>query len=107
MKHYHIFFNNLANPLRIKIIESLEKKEKSVTEIVKQTKEEQSKVSHALANMKKCNLVSVRKKGKIRLYSLNKKTLLPILKIIDKHPIEGCDGNCKQCEECKIVEVYT
>jgi len=106
MKHYHIFFNNLANPLRISIINSIKNKEKSVGQIVKDIKEEQSKVSHALSNMKKCNLVSVRKEGKIRLYSINKKTLLPILKIIDNHALECCGKNCKGCKECKVMEVY-
>jgi DNA-binding transcriptional ArsR family regulator len=102
MKSYHIFFNNLSNPLRVKIIHSLRKNEKNVSQIVKETKEEQSKISHALSNMKKCNLVIARKFGKIRFYSINKKTLVPILKIIDNHPIEGCGDSCKKCDVCKI-----
>ena len=102
MKAYHIFFNNLANPLRLKIIHAIIKNEKNVGQIVKETKEEQSKVSHALANMKKCNLVTARQNGKTRFYSVNKKTLLPILKIIDGHKIEGCENNCKTCQMCKL-----
>ena len=36
---YHVFFTNLANPLRIKIISSLKEKEKSVTELSKELNE--------------------------------------------------------------------
>jgi len=96
---YHIFFNNLANPLRIKIIISLEDKEKNVTEISKELKVEQSKISHALSNLKSCRIVKVKQKGKERIYFLNKKTIVPMLKLIDKHVKSFCD--CKNCtREC-------
>jgi ArsR family transcriptional regulator, lead/cadmium/zinc/bismuth-responsive transcriptional repressor len=89
---YHIFFGNLSNPLKIKIVEALKEKSLSVNEISKKLKEEQSKISHALAPLKHCNIVKVETRGKIHLYSLNKKTIVPILKIIDKHKINFCEG---------------
>ena len=96
---YHIFFTNLANPLKIDIITLLEKKEKNVTELSKNLKVEQSKVSHALASLKSCRIVEVKQKGKKRIYSLNKKTIVPMLKLIDKHAKSFCD--CKNCvKEC-------
>ena len=96
---YHIFFNNLSNPLRIKIITSLKDKEKNVTEISKELKVEQSKISHALSNLKSCRIVEVKRKGKERIYFLNKKTIVPMLKLIDKHVKSFCD--CKNCtREC-------
>ncbi|MBU2562210.1 MAG: metalloregulator ArsR/SmtB family transcription factor [Nanoarchaeota archaeon] len=95
---YHIFFTNLANPLRIKIISSLKEKEKNVTEISKELGVEQSKISHALIKLRCCNLVEVNQKGKQRVYSLNKKTILPILKIIDTHAKTFCEGGCKGCK---------
>ncbi len=94
---YHIFFNNLSNPLRIKIITSLREKEKNVSEISKELKVEQSKVSHALASLRCCNIVQAKQKGKQRIYFLNKKTIVPILKIIDKHAKTFCSGECKGC----------
>jgi len=94
---YHIFFTNLANPLRIKIISSLKEKEKNVTELSKELKVEQSKISHALKLLRHCNIVDVKQKGKQRIYSLNKKTIVPILKIIDNHSKIFCGGNCKAC----------
>ena len=96
---YHVFFSNLSNPLRINIIVSLKESAKNVTEISKDLKVEQSKVSHALASLKNCNIVDVKQKGKQRIYSLNKKTIVPMLKLIDKHANDFCD--CRTCtKEC-------
>ncbi len=94
---YHIFFNNLANPLRIDIISMLKEKERNVTEISETLGVEQSKISHALASLKCCNIVEAKQKGKKRIYSLNKKTIVPMLKIIDKHAETFCGGKCKEC----------
>ena len=91
---YHIFFKNLANPLKINLIVSLKKKEKNVTELSKELKVEQSKISHALKSLKHCNIVKVKQKGKQRIYYLNKKTIIPMLKLIDKHVKTFCEGTC-------------
>ncbi len=96
---YHIFFTNLANSLRIDIVTLLNEKEKNVTEISKLLKVEQSKVSHALSSLKCCNIVEVKQKGRQRIYSLNKKTIVPMLKLIDKHAKTFCGGKCKECGE--------
>ena len=96
---YHIFFRNLANPLKIKIISALKEKESSVSDLTYELKVEQSKISHALALLKKCNIVDVEKKGKERIYSLNKKTIIPLLKMIDEHSKSFC--NCKECKGCE------
>jgi len=92
---YHTFFKNLANGVKTDIIASLKEKPKSVTELVKELNVEQSKLSHALANLRFCNLVTSKQVGKKRIYSLNKKTILPILRIIDKHRESSCEG-CKK-----------
>jgi len=100
MRHtYHIFFTNLANPLKIEVILSLQKKEKSVTELVKELGFEQSKVSHALSSLRCCKIVDVKKKGKQRIYSLNKDTIVPILGIIDKHAKTFCHKSCAGCKK--------
>ena len=93
-KNYHIFFTNLANPLKIEIILNLREKERSVTEISKKLKVEQSKISHALASLKKCNIVKVKQKGKERIYFLNKDTIAPMLNLIEKHSHAHCDECC-------------
>ena len=96
---YHIFFTNLANPLKIKIITLLKEKEKSVTELTKSLKVEQSKISHALRNLKDCKIVDVKQKGRERIYSLNKRTIVPMLKLIDNHAQNFC--KCKKCANRK------
>ena len=97
---YHVFFSNLANPLRVSIISALKEKDMTVTDIVKTLKVEQSKLSHALKNLRDCNIVNVKSKGKERIYSLNRKTILPMLKLIDKHAMTNCKGKCKYCKMC-------
>jgi len=97
---YHIFFSNLSNPLRISIITSLNKKEKNVMQLVNDLKIEQSKVSHSLQNLRNCKIVEVKQKGKERIYSLNKKTIVPILKIIDKHAKIFCKCECCANKKC-------
>ena len=95
---YYLFFGNLANPLRIEIITCLKEKDMNVGEISKKIGVEQSKLSHALSNLRECNIVNVKQKGKERVYSLNRKTILPMLKIIDNHAQINCKGNCAICK---------
>jgi DNA-binding transcriptional ArsR family regulator len=92
---YNIFFSNLANPLKIGIILSLREKSKGVSELVKDLEVEQSKISHALQSLKCCNIVNMKQKGKERIYSLNKDTIVPILELIDKHASVHCQN--KSC----------
>ncbi len=99
---YHIFFKNLANPLRINIVTALREKASSVGELSEKLNIEQSKVSHSLACLKKCKIVESKQNGKSRIYSLNKKTIVPILKLIDKHASTFCD--CKSCGSRKCGE---
>ncbi len=91
---YCIFFEKLANPLRMGIVLCLRQKKRNVSEITKELQVEQSKISHALKTLKNCNIVKVNKKGKQRIYSLNKDTILPILKLIDSHANKYCRGKC-------------
>jgi len=96
MNKYYLFFGNLANPLKVEIISVLKDKEMSVLELAGELNEEQSKVSHALKSLKCCSIVEVKQDGKKRIYSLNKETMIPMLKIIDKH-------ERKFCESCRAL----
>ena len=96
---YNIFFSNLANPLKIGIILSLREKPKNVTELVDDLEVEQSKISHALQSLRCCSIVNMQQKGKERVYSLNEDTIVPMLKLIDKHSAIHCKN--KSCmAEC-------
>ncbi len=91
---YYIFFSILANKLRMDIVTTLKECPKNVSEISTLLNVEQSKISHALKSLKGCNIVTVKQKGKQRIYSLNKKTIFPILKLIDKHAKTYCQDKC-------------
>jgi len=98
---YNVFFTNLANPLKIRIILSLRDKEKNVSELVKELRGEQSKISHALKMLKNCKIVNMKQKGKERIYSLNKDTIIPMLELIDRHSSIHCRGKCTCMEGMK------
>lgn len=98
-KSYNNFFMNFANNARFQIIMALRRKKAlSVTELCKETCQEQSKVSHNLKSMTKCHILNVKQEGKQRIYSLNEKTVLPILKLIEKH----MKCHCRGCDEHEI-----
>ena len=92
---YNAFFSNFANKTRIKIISWIEQKPSSVGEISKNINEEQSKISHHLKKLRDCGIVEFEKKGKERIYRLNKKTVIPLLDIVKKHIQTKCCSKCK------------
>jgi len=82
---YVSFFKTLADPTRLAIIKSLRVKPKNVSDLCKELKFEQSRVSHNLRKLKELGFVTMQPEGKQRVYTLDQKTILPLLKIIDKH----------------------
>ncbi|MBS3122673.1 winged helix-turn-helix transcriptional regulator [Candidatus Woesearchaeota archaeon] len=98
---YKDFFVNFANKTKLNIIVALRKCPLCVNDIVKETGDEQSKISHNLKKLTKCHVLVVEKKGKQRIYSLNHNTVLPILKIVEEHIKENCRKFCKgRCDKC-------
>jgi len=84
------FFETLATKLKTDIIVILSEKPSSVSALSKRLRQERSKVSHALLSMQECGFVSAEKKGRERVYSLNSKTMKPLLRLIDRHVQEYC-----------------
>ncbi len=82
---YKIFFGTLVSESRLKIINLLRKNRKNVSEIIKILGMDQTAVSHDLARLKKCGFVDVEVNNKFRYYKLNKKTIKPLIELIDKH----------------------
>ncbi|NCC71666.1 transcriptional regulator [bacterium] len=76
------------------MINSLYTSDKFVLDICKEINEEQSKVSHNLKILLDCRIVFSERKGKYILYSLNKKTIKPLIKLINEHKDEFCNGKC-------------
>ncbi len=94
---YDDFFGNFSNKTKLKIIIALKQKPLSVTELSAILKEEQSKVSHSLAKLSGCNIITAKQEGKKRIYSLNKDTVMPMLALVEKHVHKHCKGRCKKC----------
>lgn len=82
---YKLFFKALCNNTRLRIIRLLQKESANVTQICKKLGLEQSGCSHALRCLVDCGFVEVTRKGKNRVYSINKGTIAPMLRLIDKH----------------------
>ncbi len=90
------FFSTLVNPTRLAIIELLEGRSMSVTELVEALGEEQSMVSHNLRPLVRCHFVTRERKGKSNVYSLNNATMDPIIKAVEAHARNFC-GNGSKC----------
>lgn len=95
---YYKFFKNFSNPLRLQIVLLLREKDRSVSELVRATGMEQSKVSHHLSLLAKCRIIEAKRKGKYRIYGLNK-TVLPLLKVAEKYVMK-CSKGCKNAKNC-------
>ncbi len=91
---YNLFFETISPRIRIKILELLRNKPMSVTEIASALNEEQSKISHSLKKLTDCHFLDVKQQGKKRIYSLNKETTVPLIKLVEKHVKKFC---CKEC----------
>jgi DNA-binding transcriptional ArsR family regulator len=91
-----VFFKVLANPTRLAILEVLRDKPRSVTEIARSLKQEQSMISHNLKPLEKCRFVFSERKEKQRIYSLNKETVEPLFRLFDHHAQKYCPtrGKC-------------
>ena len=92
-----LVFKVLSNEVRLKLIEALRDGERDVTELCSAIREEQTRVSHELRCLTVCGFANFRREGKRVIYSLNSKTVLPILDAAEKHVkrfgerMEGCD----------------
>ncbi len=98
---YKIFFGTLVSESRIKIINLLRKDEKSVSEIMAELNMDQTSVSHNLARLKKCGFVEMEIHGKFRYYKLNKKTIKPLMDLIDNHMCRHCIHILEKIKEVK------
>lgn len=97
LEPYKLFFETLGNGTRWSIIHILQEKPYRVTAIVRKLRLEQSLISHHLRRLEQCGFVSFAKNGKERTYSLNKKTVKPLLALMDTHINTFCKHACVKC----------
>lgn len=95
-KTCHLFFSTLANPTRLAILELLREGPRNVTEISESLNQEQSMISHNLRPLIRCHFVTVERKWKDRVYSLNSETMESLFKIFSDH----YENQCAVKEEC-------
>jgi DNA-binding transcriptional ArsR family regulator len=90
------FFTNLANPTRLDAIEQLMQKPMSVNELAASLGQEQSMISHNLKPLLECNLITVKRQGKKRVYTVNEETIRPIFATVQNHAEKFCPtgGKC-------------
>ena|SRR3989338_5589217 len=91
---FRTFFGTLANQYRLDIIGALRKKEMSVTEICSATGFKQPTVSHNLKRLQHCGFVFMEQQGKEHVFSLNKKTIKPVLEMMHSHMSQYCSKIC-------------
>ncbi len=68
---FKAFFYAIGDYSRFSILKELAKNNLNVSEIVAMTGIEQSNVSHHMSCLLNCGFVSVRRKGKERVYAIN------------------------------------
>ena len=100
---YRQFFGTLANQVRLDIIQHLLKGESNVSSIVENLDYEQSTISHSLSRLEECGFVTVVPNGKERVYTLNKTTIEPLLKMMNTHMNRYCKHvvACKEGKKCQ------
>jgi len=77
-------FRGFGDITRLSILESLRDEEKTVTQIAKSLDQSQSNISNHLACLFECGLVTNRRDGKNRFYSLADKNVEKLLNQSDK-----------------------
>jgi len=82
---HKLFLKALSNETRLLVLETIRTGPKCVNEISEDLGFEQSRVSHSLKCLCNCRFVEVARKGKKRIYRINKETIVPLFETIDKH----------------------
>ncbi len=97
-------FRGLADTTRLSILECLRRGEKTTSEIVKETKQNQSNISNHLSCLLDCGLVRNRREGKNVFYDLNNKRIARLLEESDSVLTEIVNGlyNCVNYNESLV-----
>ncbi len=101
-------FRGLADTTRLSILESLRRGEKTTSEIVKETNQNQSNISNHLSCLLDCGLVRNRREGKNVFYDLNNERIDRLLEESDSVLSEIVNGlyNCVNYNE-SLVDIQS
>lgn len=101
-----LVFKVLSNQVRLKLIEALRDGERDVSELCSEVREEQTRVSHELRCLTVCGFANFRREGKRIIYSLNSKTVVPILDAAAKH-VEKFGERMSGCDMISVAKKIT
>ena len=92
----HNCFAVFGNNLKYSILLELKKGKKNVSGLCEELDKEQTAVSHALMDLRKCNFVDYERKGKEKYYYLksdlfSKKQKKAIFQVFEEHVKKYCD----------------
>lgn len=93
-KPHQFFFETLGSQARWDIIHLLIDKPYRATDIADKLGYEQSLISHHLKRLETCGFVKVETNSTERIYHLNKETIEPLLKLVDRHVNKFCKKAC-------------
>src|SRR3989338_2909030 len=99
-KSYDVFFKTIADQSKLNIINILSKGPSNVTQLSAKLGFERSRVSHNLRILNERGFVNMKIQGKERVYSLDNKIVVPLLKLIDKHVEKYYEHYCR----CKGIK---
>ncbi|MCH7850360.1 MAG: helix-turn-helix transcriptional regulator [Nanoarchaeota archaeon] len=90
---YDRFLTTLKNQVRFTIVQALISKPKNVSQLTSELNIHQTTVSHGLRRLLDCGFVFVERNGKERIYSVNRKTIKPLIELMENH----VNTYCKRC----------
>ena len=92
----YTFFSTMANPTRLAALEHLREGPMNVSQLAEALDQEQSMVSHNLRPLVLCRFVHVERRGRERVYTLNRETLEALFNIVENHAEKYCPtgGRC-------------
>jgi DNA-binding transcriptional ArsR family regulator len=81
----HQLFRSLANKNRLVMLENLMETDLTVSEIAELLDMSHSNTSHNLSALRKSGLVSMKKQGKYKTVSVNRKIVDALFKVVKDH----------------------
>jgi ArsR family transcriptional regulator len=92
------YFRVLGDPTRLRIVEALRKRERTVSELVDLLRVPQSRVSNHLACLRWCRLVESDRRGRTVVYRLADERVSRVLELAASLAEPNCDhlASCKR-----------
>lgn len=93
------FFRGLGDPTRIRVLQLLRERERTVSELAGETGALQGRLSSHLACLRWCGFVATRRKGRLVYYRLSDDRIPHLLALADEFLIDHADS----VDLCRII----